>query len=606
MSTLPAFNLPAMIQDFPAGSPQAEEMSWRWNINVSAWINQALLAAASNGAPYFYNPTTTDIPDGTAAVPVTWGAFPGRLTQFYSAQPPVQPANPNPLTQEQIYSLADSGFYEAGPGDNPSFPEIPATLCPQANWQGQLKTFGPYGPRGWLDEYCEWCVTHDAAGNILRVDFACENPEYWNTLWKVDPSQVAALYESTLNWDAPPERQITVTVADLQMTDGNGNPVIDPETGRPFYNPLNTWNYGPRAGRFQDRFGGVMHLTSTPNTLQTELGLAGTSTIQFQPPGGTGNSDPQALICCGEYGQEYRHSDPHIGQTVNQVVQGTPLGIPPQTVCLADPVGLYIQLPANPSAFTFAPSIVVGRDVPQGANAVDIWQVVRGSATLTDPVTNANFPGNFVLHAVAQIPSAWLAMNPNLTLTDILINGQPIQWAGQIANQFEIGLYARPVQAAGAAPPSPCASSSASPDAAPLQCLDGLMWATFYPQTETAPTGAEMSLASNTTFIPPYMACDGGTRALAVTYAPSSTGATPSITFGTNGQADPSITVTVTGGDPNITYAVPGNSYPGPCAVYYLDVVVAPGAAAGPRDLMFTTGGQTQSLPAAIYLLGAV
>lgn len=603
--TLSAFSLPAFIQDFPAGSPEAIEMATRWNINVSAWIEQAILAASSNGAPYFYDPTKTPIPEGTAAVPVTWGAFPGRLTQFYSAQPPVQPANPSPLTQEQIYSLADSGFYEAGPGNNLSFPDIPATLCPQANWSGPLKTFGPYGPRGWLDEYCEWCVTHNATGSILRVDFACENPEYWNTLWKVDPSQVAALYESTLNWDAPAERQITVTVEDLQLTDGEGNPVIDPETGRPFYNPLNIWNNGPRAGRFADRFGGAMHLTSTPNTLQTELGLAGTATVQFQPPGGTGNSDPQALICCGQYGQQYRHSDPHIGQTVNQVVQGAALGIPPETVCLADPVGLYIQLPFNPSAFTFGPSIEVGRDVPQGALASEIWQVVRGSAVLTDPVTNASFNGNFVLHAVAQIPSAWLAMNPTLTLADIQINGEAIQWAGQIANQFNIGLYARPLQAPTAAPNSPCAGAGPSA-AAPLQCLDGVQWDAFYGQIETAPTGATMPLASNTTFIPPYLACDGSTRTLAVTYSlPATPGNNPTIQFGLNGQPDASIAVSVVSNATNVVYAVPGNSYPGPCGVFHIEVVVPTGAQGGPRDLMFTTDGQTSLLPSAIFLLAA-
>jgi len=241
----------------------------------------------------------------------------------------------------------------------------------------------------------------------------CENPEHWNTLWKVDPDQVAAIYQSTLNWDAPPERQIKVSVEDRMLSDGNGNPVIDPETGRSFYNPLNTWNCGPRAYRSSasGMSGGAMHLTSTPNTLQTGLGL-----------GGTGNSHAQPRICCGQYGQQYRHSNPHIGQTVNQVVQGTRLGIPPQTVCLADPVGLYIQAPGNPTAFTFGPSIQVGREVPSDARASDIWQLVRGSAVLNDPVRGGPFPGNVILHAVAQIPSAWLAMNPTLTLA----NGLPL------------------------------------------------------------------------------------------------------------------------------------------------------------------------------------
>jgi hypothetical protein len=33
------------------------------------------------------------------------------------------------------------------------------------------KPFGPSGPRGWQDEYCEWAVTRDENGDIIAVDF---------------------------------------------------------------------------------------------------------------------------------------------------------------------------------------------------------------------------------------------------------------------------------------------------------------------------------------------------------------------------------------------------------------------------------------------------
>ena len=91
--------------------------------------------------------------------------------------------------------------------------------------------------------------------------------------------------------------------------------MIDPSTGRPAYNPLNKWNSGPKAVRGTNASGGAMHLTSTPNTLQTEMALAGGATI-LRP---CGNGVPQTVICCAQYGQAYRNSDPHIGQQVNQV-----------------------------------------------------------------------------------------------------------------------------------------------------------------------------------------------------------------------------------------------------------------------------------------------
>ncbi|MBB4399041.1 hypothetical protein [Bradyrhizobium sp. ERR14] len=165
------FGLPAFIEDFPLNSPEYADLSHRWTINVNGWIQQA----TPDPAYYFYNPLYTDIPPGTDAALVEWVAFPGRLDQYYSATPPVSPPNPYNLLQAQVYELADTGYYDTG---QKTFENIPATLCPQADWSGTLKTFGPYGLRGWLDEYCEWSTVRDGDGNLVRLDFACENPEY--------------------------------------------------------------------------------------------------------------------------------------------------------------------------------------------------------------------------------------------------------------------------------------------------------------------------------------------------------------------------------------------------------------------------------------------
>lgn len=612
------FSLPAFIQDFPSGSPDDAAMKWRWNINVSGWIQQAMPSAPS----FFYDPATTPIPQGTLTAPVQWNAFPGRLDQYYSANPPNQPANPNPLTQDQIYQLADTGYYKdlqviVGEPIVKSFPQIPQVICPIVNWNQGTKVFGPYGPRGWLDEYCEWSAARDTNGNLVRVDFACENPEYWNTLWKVSPEKTRSLYESVLNFDAPAARQISVALSDLQLF-YNGDAVKDPETGQPVYNPLNKWNSGPvaiRTGVPSGFIGGVMHLTSTPNTLQTELGLAGAATIQYNPPSGSGNTDPQALICCGDYGQEYRHSDPHIGQSVNQVVGGIRTGTnqspPYYRACLANPVGLYIQPLNNPNLFTFGSRIDPSK-LPTNAQASDIWQVVRGSVTVIDPVTGAPFPGAMILHAICQIPSAWLTAYPDMTLADISISNKPITYAGQIANQFNIGLYARPLTTVEVPPLAPCAGTGSTPGQ-PLQTMMFTpVWNAFNKTIETAPTGATMPLASNSTFIAPQLPPGGPVAFMSMTCNSFSTGLAQKplvqVLLPDGSGPDPQITVTVQGLD-YCWYAIPGNSFPPTSLTAYttlsLTVTIGAGAASGLRGVTVTDPqAGPSSLPAALYVLG--
>lgn len=592
MTQLKAYSLPAFIQDFPVGSAEDIQLKARWDINVTGWIAQAMPAEPS----FFYAPTQTDIPEGTPTLPVSWGAFPGRLDQYFSAEAPNPPPNIYNLTQDQVYSLADLGQYQS-PSGTSSFPQIPTVICPQANWEGSLKDFGPYGPRGWLDEYCEWSATRDAAGDLVRVDFACENPEYWNTLWKVSPERVREIYEQTLNYDAPTDRQISVALEDLQLT-LNGAVVVDPETGGPVYNPLNKWNSGPvsvRTGAPSGFTGGVMHLTSTPNTLQTELGLAGAATVQYA----SGNSNQQALICCAQYGQEYRHSDPLIGQSVNQAVGGQITG-GNNRVCLADPVGLYLQDLFNPAAFGFS-STVDQSQLPAGAQASDVFQVVRGAPVVIDPVTGEPFPGQMNLHIVCQIPSAWLAALPSLTLADIEINQTPIVWAGQIANQFKVGLYARPLSTKDVPPVVGCSSGIQTPGQ-PLQCMFSNVFNGYYNNVEIAPTGVQMSLANNSTMIAPQLAATGETYDLALTTNTPS-GPIEVVVLGSDGNPDPQIEVNAGPGEA-VTYAIPGNSYPGNYYTLQLQVMVATGAVGGLRAIQVTDPkGGTSVLPAALYVL---
>ena len=607
MPKLSSFSLPAFIQDFPKGSAGDIALKALWDTNIEGWITQATPSAPS----FFYDPTKTDIPTTAVSYAVQWSAFPGRLDQYYSKTPPVSPANPYNLNSIQLYHLADFGTYHGSDDDGKTytFGPIPSVLCPNAVWPPNFvpqepppagtKNFGPYGPRGWLDEYCEWSAARDGNGNLIRIDFCCENPEYWTSVWKVDPNKVVELYNQTLNFNAPPSQQVKVTLADLSM------PFKDPDTGLPAYNPLNKWNSGPvsvRTGPASSFTGGAMHLTSTPNTLQTELGLAGAATPQYQPPAPGNRNQPQALICCGNYGQEYRNSDPHIGFSVNQFVGGDV--VPSYTsVCLANPVGLYLQSLTAPSNFRFGSAINPAK-LPAGAAASDVFQVVRGSVTVVDPVTGLNFPGAMILHVVCQIPLAWLSVYPNITLSDILIGSDPILYAGQVARQFQVGLFARPLETSATPPPVPCTSTATVPGA-PQQCMYAAMWNGYYPIQETAPTGVKMSLASNTTFIPPKVPSGKEKTTVQLVVTCNQPANPTEITFlKPDGSVDYGISVKIAA-TATVTYAVPGNSYPGTYTALTLNVTLQ-SAAVGFRTISITDSvGGTNALPAAIYIIGA-
>jgi hypothetical protein len=508
----------------------------------------------------------------------------------------------------QVYALADTGRYTNGSGETVPLPNIPQIFCPTADWSGPLRTYGPYGPRGWHDEYSEWAVTRDANNKIVRVDFCCENPEYWYSLWIVSPDRVVELYNEILNYGVPASRAVTVTLDDLALKDAHGAPVTDPGTGRPAYNPLNKWNAGPIATRAPGAMtGGAIHLTSTPNTLQTELGLAGLATEQFA----SGNSDAQALLCCGDFGQAYRNSDPHIGQSVSKVVAGALTGGQTQLVNLANPFGLYIQLPSF-AGWSFGPAIKPGQNVPTGAKPSDVWVVVRGREELIDPVTGDYFPsntgirGNFILHAACQIPQTWLAMDPNLTLADILINGTPITWGGQIAQQFDMALYARPLSSGATPPIHPCADDSGA-GGQPVQCMYTTLWNAYYAIKEPNPTGTELPLTSNTTMIAPFVPANGQSAnlTLIVTRPLNGIPAVSVLTGISGGIQDPKIRVVVHPAFSIVTYAVPGNSYPDTYIALSLSVTVASGTAPSLRALSLLAHGSNtpQTLPACIDIV---
>jgi hypothetical protein len=537
MPKLSMFRSPAdqAETDLARNPTKLAEFKNLWNTYVNGFTQQSILgnpwtATHASHSTNYFNPLDTDVPSSAVVQRIFWNALPGRIAYYNGADWGSR------LSQDQMYQLADFGDYLDDAGQKHTFPHITTDPCSGAT---EDLPYGPYGPRGWQDEYTEWSVIREGErGKVLRIDFTCENPEYWYSLWRISPETVLAIYREIL---FNPNIQLDeLTLKD--PTTGQG--VIDPSTGHAAYDPLNKWNRGPqRTGTA----GGAMHLTSTPNTLQTETGLAGTATIQRTPP----TSDPEVLLCCGQFGQAYRNSDPHIGQVTNQVV-GAAL-----TVTLADPPGLYIQMP-DFSQYELPPN------APPGAKASDYWRVVRGKLELNDQLGRL-LPGNLILHAVYEVPP-----DQGFTVGDIKIAGQNIRYAGQVAATFSVQLNALAF-AASVPAAQPCVGDSeAFPQ--PFQMFFTTLWNAYYGTTVANPVGVPMKLASNTVVVPPIL--HPGQQGVRLTLTCTGIqlgpqGQLPTVTTG-----KPTVRVTVLGLTENLEYAVPGNSYPGPVQALSLSVDV--------------------------------
>lgn len=525
-STLGAFSTPACVRDFASAALQ-QQMDERWSTSVDQWTEQAIVGNpwGSNldaNRAWYFNPLRTPVPAGSPTKLVEWIAFPNRITAYLGAPQ-------HRFTNAQLLELADNGRL----ADGTTLPWIPDGVCPYIDSAPlPAKAYGPAGPRGWQDEYCEWAVERDAAGEIVRVSFTCENPEYWHTLWSVDENRVLELYRQLVS--------PRVQLADLYLRDAAGKVVHDPFIGRPAYDPLNKWNDSTRA--LPDS-GGAVHLTSPPNNLGAEIGLGAAATLLRYE-----DDDPQQLICCTPYGQSFRHSDPHIGFTVNQGVRGLNM-----RVTIADPVGLYIQEPDFES-YELPPEAVRA-----GLQAKDFWTLVRGT------------PG-MGLHAVFRAPKGYAGK-----LSAIRIGGQPLRWASQIAQTFQIGLRGTFIPQGG------------TPAQAYLGCPN---------QENPAPNRPSPQQLIPYEVMRAYVAA--GTSGVSSTAAPivrrgETLRDVALVTTGTTAETPvrfegDDIRVTVKSFVEGQLYHVPGNTNPGTFNVFVVDIQVGPGAPTGPIALRLGTG----------------
>jgi hypothetical protein len=166
--------------------------------------------------------------------------------------------------------------------------------------------------------------------------------------------------------------------------------------------------------------GRIMHMAQGNNELLAAIILAAVASWPRTGGDGDGITDEQPLIACAQFGEAGRHSDPHIGALVNELVRAG------NEVSLADPAGLYID------------SIdTTDWQTPDGSPASDWIRVVRPEIERKTGVE----PTDFALRVVVQAPPG-----AQSALGDVTIGGNKIAFGGQIADKAKVRLrgIARP------------------------------------------------------------------------------------------------------------------------------------------------------------------
>ena len=336
---------------------------------------------------WYFDPDLLGWPAGGAS-PITWTAFPNRLNEYFGSAVATQhnPTIKSALNPDQILELADTGtitldgttweLYSAH-RLKATFSRSRPNLCfgnptsPLPDWTGSYHPFAPVGPRGWLDEYCEWAIERDGSGNPVRFEFTCENPDYWFTLWSLDPKLVAGLYQKFAN--------AAVQLDDLFLRDAAGNVIVDETTGKPAYDPINKWN---RGTQLLPTSGGAMHLSSPPNTIGAEIYLAAAGTIA-RPQSSSGIRAGTHLLLA-----MVNRSETAIRTSASAPTRSLLRG---RCSHSANPVGLYLQQPSW-NQYTF----------PKGTTAGDWYTVKRGhvagASDSYDQILHVTFEG----HRLAQ------------------------------------------------------------------------------------------------------------------------------------------------------------------------------------------------------------
>jgi hypothetical protein len=230
--------------------------------------------------------------------------------------------------------------------------------------------------RNFQEEYCEWEVAR-VSGRVVRVTFTTETADYYDFLWNNAPDKLLDLYHQFVSPD--------VLLEDLGL-DGS-------------YNPQNKWNW-PGQQR-----GILMHMAQPNNTLGAAINLSSRACWPIVTAAGVPIISEQELIGAIPFGDKERHSDPHIGAQINELVRAG------NEVSFADPASLYID-EVDLSDF----------ETPDGSSVKALMRVTRGK-------------DGFMMRIVFEAPPG-----ADFVLEDVTVGDMNIRFGSQIAEKIKVRI----------------------------------------------------------------------------------------------------------------------------------------------------------------------
>jgi hypothetical protein len=371
------YSPPAGLKDFDLGNdPQLLYQTW------SKWISDQTQASADY--PAWYSALTPPAKGNPVTQAPPWQGIP-RAALLLN--------NNDVLAAAQAVENA----VEFGSGADALLVNQP----PFFDVNGQKVSGLKYRPQ---DEYLEWVTKTDPDGVVREILLTCEGPEYWNVIAANDQGLLMRLYSDITGL---PVNQLDVTKLYFQELLTHREVFAGGKTltfNKGDYNPYNEYNLSF-----------AVHLTQGANTLGAEIALAMAGSLIWGSPPKTNNPD---LICCAQYGDPNRFSDPTIGKEVNDLARQR------MSVTLRDPIGLYIAsiLPANFTDWNGSP-------VP---NIGDFLVPVRKSDD-----------GTMILRAAFRVPAGIMKNGIPARVGDYSYLGKPISTGGQVAQAITMHLFAQ-------------------------------------------------------------------------------------------------------------------------------------------------------------------